>query len=91
MKLKFVNRFSMLAIGSTVAFLGIASLVPAIATAPAPPQLVPAVLGGKPIYILYMTRSGDRALVRCYPGQQPKLQVQTRTDGVKEGLLTCGS
>jgi hypothetical protein len=87
--LKLVSRFSGLAIGSAVTFLGISSLVPAIATAPAPPQLVPAVLGGKPVYILYMTRSGDRALVRCYPGQQPSLSVQTRTDGVKEGLLTC--
>ncbi len=89
--LKLVSRFSGLAIGSTVAFLGISSLMPAIATAPTAPTLSQAVLGGKPIYILSMTRSGDRALVRCYPGQQPKLTVQTRTDGVKEGLLTCGS
>jgi len=89
--MKLVNRFSALAIGSTVAFLGISSLMPAIATAPTPPQLNQAVLGGKPIYVLSMTRSGDRVLVRCYPGQQPKLTIQTRTDGVKEGLMTCGS
>lgn len=89
--LKLSNSFSGFAIGSTLAFLGISGLMPAIATAPAPPSLSQAVLGGKPIYILYMTRSGDRTLVRCYPGQQPKLTVQTRSDGVKEGLLTCGN
>ncbi|MGG6268126.1 hypothetical protein ACQ4M3_31875 [Leptolyngbya sp. AN03gr2] len=89
--LKFVSNFSGLMIGSTVAFLGISSLIPAIATAPTPPQLDRAVLGGKPIHVLSMTRSGDRVLIRCYPGQQPKLTVQTRTDGVKEGLLVCGN
>ncbi|MER3433717.1 MAG: hypothetical protein C4288_09840 [Leptolyngbya sp. ERB_1_1] len=89
--MKLVSRFSGLAIGSTVAFLGISSLMPAIATAPTAPTLNQAVLGGKPVYVLSMTRSGDRVLARCYPGQQPKLTVQTRTDGVKEGLLTCGN
>lgn len=88
---KLLSGFSGLAIGSTVAFLGISGVMPAIATAPAPPSLSQAVLGGKPVYVLYMTRSGDRTLVRCYPGQQPKLTVQTRSDGVKEGLLTCGN
>lgn len=88
---KFVNRFSGLAIGSTIVFLGISGLMPAIATAPTPPQLSQAVLGGKPVYVLSMTRSGDRVLVRCYPGQQPQLTVSTRTDGVKEGLMTCGN
>ncbi len=76
-------------VGSTIAFLGIASFVPAIATAPAPPQLVQAKLNGQPISVLYVTRSSDKVLVRCYPGQQPKVEVTTRTDGVKEGILTC--
>ena len=97
--LKFATRFSQLAIGSAVVLLGVASLVPAInpfgskanATAPIAPQIVPARLNGQPVYILNMTRSGDRVLVRCYPGQQPKVAVKTRADGVKEGTLTCGN
>ncbi|BAU10750.1 hypothetical protein LEP3755_12420 [Leptolyngbya sp. NIES-3755] len=88
---KILSGFSGLAIGSTLTLIGMSSLIPAIATAPTPPQLDRAVLGGKPIHILSMTRSGDRVLVRCYPGQQPKITVQTRTDGVKEGLLVCGN
>lgn len=96
--LKLVTRFSPLVIGSAVVFLGVASLVPAInpfenkanATAPIAPQIIPARLNGQPIYILNMTRSGDKVLVRCYPGQQPKVAVKTRADGVKEGTLTCG-
>ncbi len=72
-------------------FLGIADLVPAIATAPAPPQLVQAKLKGQPVYISYMTRSSDQVLVRCYPGQQPKVAIATRADGVKEGTLTCSN
>ncbi|MBD2068021.1 hypothetical protein H6F93_10875 [Leptolyngbya sp. FACHB-671] len=36
-----------------------------VATAPAPPNLVSAVLGGKPIYVLYVTQSEDTILVRC--------------------------
>ncbi len=78
-----------LAISSAVIMLG-TGLVPAIATAPAPPQLVKGTLNGQPIHILYLTRSGDKVLVRCYPGQQPRIQVRTRGDGVKEGTLTCG-
>ena len=97
--LKLVTRFSPLVIGSAVVCLGAASLVPAInpfgnranATAPTPPQLAPARLNGQPVYVLYMTRSSDRVLVRCYPGQQPKVAVKTKVDGTKEGTLTCGS
>ncbi|WP_421655722.1 hypothetical protein [Leptothermofonsia sp. ETS-13] len=63
----------------------------AIATAPQPPQLVIAKLGGKPVHVLYMTRSGDRVLVRCYPGQTPILTVKDMGEqpGVKEGMLVC--
>lgn len=97
--LKFVTRFSKLAIGSVVVFLGVASLVPTInpfgnkanATAPIAPQIVPARLNGQPVYILNMTRSGDRVLVRCYPGLQPKVAVTTKAGGTKEGTLTCGN
>lgn len=64
---------------------------PAIATAPQPPSLGLAKLGGKPIYVLYVTRSEDRVLVRCYPGQTPTLTVKDMTGqtGVKEGTLVC--
>jgi hypothetical protein len=63
----------------------------AIATAPQPPSLVPAKLGGKPVYVIYITRSEDRVLVRCYPGQTPTLTVKDMTgqQGVKEGTLVC--
>lgn len=89
--LKLLNRFSGLAIGSTVVFAGISTVLPVIAVAPIAPQISQAVLGGKPVYVLNMTRSGDRVLVRCYPGQQPRLTIQTRADGIKEGLMVCGS
>lgn len=64
---------------------------PAIATAPQPPYLVSAKLGGKPVSVLYMTRSGDTVLVRCYPGQTPTLTNKDMAGqaGVKEGTLTC--
>lgn len=88
--LKLVTRFSMTFVGPVVVGLGLVGLMPAIATAPAPPQLVQAKLKGQPVYVLYMTRSRDKVLVRCYPGQQPKVEVATRADGVKEGTLTCG-
>jgi uncharacterized membrane protein len=77
--------------GAIIIFLGIASLVPAIATAPTPPQLVPAKLKGQAVYVLYLTRSSDKVLVRCYPGQQPKVEVQAKADGTQEGILTCGN
>ncbi len=64
---------------------------PAIDTAAAPPSLVPAKLGGKPVYVLYLTRSGDKVLVRCYPGQTPTLTVGAMggQPGVKQGTLVC--
>jgi hypothetical protein len=63
----------------------------AIATAPQPPSITPAKLGGKPVYVLYMTRSEDTVLVRCYPGQTPTLTVKDMAGqtGVKEGTLVC--
>jgi hypothetical protein len=62
-----------------------------VATAPQPPKLVPAVLGGKPVNVLYMTRDGDTVLVRCYPTFQPVLELKDRAGqpGEKEGKLTC--
>ena len=52
-----------------------------VATASLPPNLVPAVLGGKPVYVLYVTRSEDTVLVRCYPGYEPTIVVRSMIDG----------
>ena len=63
----------------------------AIATAPQAPQLVPAILGGKPVHVLYSTRPDDVILVRCYPTYQPSLTVKPMggQPNQKEGTLTC--
>jgi hypothetical protein len=63
----------------------------AIATAPQAPKLVSAILGGKPVYVLYSTRADDVILVRCYPTYQPSLQVRAMggQPNQKEGTLTC--
>ena len=83
-------RFLQVALGSIAMMVGMETFKPAIATAPTPPNLHPAVLNGKSVHVLYMTRSGDKVLVRCYPGQQPKLAVTSKPDGTKEGSLVCG-
>lgn len=62
-----------------------------IATAAQPPKLVPAVLGGKQVYVLYSTQPSDVILVRCYPTYQPVLSVKPMggQPSQKEGTLTC--
>jgi hypothetical protein len=62
-----------------------------LATAALPPSLEPAVLNGRPIHVLYVTRSQDTVLVRCYPGFSPQLQVRPMggNPGQTEGVLTC--
>ncbi|MGF1567555.1 MAG: hypothetical protein ACFCVD_05730 [Nodosilinea sp.] len=67
------------------------SQVPLVATAPAPPSLGPAILNGAPVYVLYVTRSEDTVLTRCYPGFEPQLTVRAMggNAGQKEGVLTC--
>ena len=67
-----------------------------IATAPAPPNLVPAVLGGRPVYVLYVTQSEDTVLVRCYPGYEPTITLRAmgsnpNANTQKEGIMTCRS
>lgn len=67
-----------------------------VATAAAPPTLVSAKLGGRPVHVLYMTRAGDTVLVRCYPGYQPTITIQAMgskpsADAPKEGVMTCKS
>lgn len=65
-----------------------------VATAPAPPNLVPAVLGGRPVYVLYVTQSEDTVLIRCYPGYEPTITVRAmgsdpNADTQREGVMTC--
>jgi hypothetical protein len=67
-----------------------------VATAAAPPNLVPAVLGGKPVYVLYVTQAEDTVLVRCYPGYEPTITVRAmgsnpNANKQKEGVMTCRS
>ena len=87
--LKLIHRFPATLISSMVVFIGIANFIPAIATAPSPPELVKAKSKGKTSYILYVTNS-DKVFVRCYPGLQPKITVRTQKQGTKEGTLSCG-
>ena len=65
-----------------------------MATAATPPFLETAVLGGKPISVLYITRDGDTVLVRCYPGYQPSIKIRAmgsnpNANTQKEGVVTC--
>ncbi|PZO56060.1 MAG: hypothetical protein DCF15_09590 [Phormidesmis priestleyi] len=66
-----------------------------VATAEAPPNLQRAVLGGEPVYVLYVTRNEDNVLVRCYPGYEPTIAVRAMgsnpnaTNVQKEGVMTC--
>jgi hypothetical protein len=88
--IEITELFSRLVLGSTVVVMEMA-IMPAIATAPMAPQLVLASLNGQPIHVLYLTRSTDRVLVRCYPGQQPSIVVRDQVGGTKEGTLSCGN
>ncbi len=90
MTIEITKHFSRFALGWMAVMLGVTTL-PAIATAPMPPELVLAKLNGKPIHVLYLTRSQDRVLVRCYPGQRPSIVVKAKVGGTKEGTLSCGN
>ncbi len=90
MTIEITRHFSRLVLGGLAVVMGIA-ILPAIATAPMPPELVLAKLNGQPIHVLYLTRTKDRVLVRCYPGQQPSIIVKAKVGGTKEGTLSCGN
>ncbi|MBD2248357.1 hypothetical protein [Nostoc sp. FACHB-888] len=65
-----------------------------IATALTPPSLVRAVLGGRPVYVLHVTRSEDTVLVRCYPTYEPTITVRpmggdSNANAQREGVMTC--
>ena len=85
-----ISKRTQLVLGVTVTAIGMVML-PAIATAPMPPQLVVSKLNGRNINILYVTRSTDKVLMRCYPGLQPRLIVRQQAAGTKEGILSCGN
>ena len=85
-----ISKRTQLVLGMTVTAIGMVML-PAIATAPQPPQLVVSRLNGQNVNILYVTRSTDKVLMRCYPGLQPRLIVRQQAAGTKEGILSCGN
>lgn len=65
-----------------------------VATAALPPDLVRAVLGGRPVYVLNVTRTEDTVLIRCYPGYEPTIAVRAmgrnpNANTQKEGVMTC--
>lgn len=84
-----------IALATTLALVGLSLLrpTPALSTVAEAPRLVPAILNGNPISVLYVTRSSDTVLVRCYPGFEPSLTVQAMGGNApqQEGLLTCVS
>jgi hypothetical protein len=88
--IEVTKYFSRLVLRGTAVLVGMTTL-PAIATAPMPPELVSAKLNGQPIHVLYLTRTKDRILVRCYPGLQPSIVVKNKVGGTKEGTLSCGN
>jgi hypothetical protein len=65
-----------------------------MATAATVPSLETAILGGKPISVLYITRADDTVLVRCYPGYQPIMTIRAmgsnpNANTQKEGVVIC--
>jgi hypothetical protein len=65
-----------------------------VATATAPPRLASAILGGKPVHVLYVTQPEDTILVRCYPAYEPAITVRAMGSNPnaktqKEGVMTC--
>ncbi|MBD2178606.1 hypothetical protein H6F42_16940 [Pseudanabaena sp. FACHB-1998] len=65
-----------------------------IATAATAPRLENAILGGKPISVLYITRNSDTVLVRCYPNYQPVMKIRAmgskpNANTQQEGVMTC--
>lgn len=80
---------------ATMAVIGTSLLwrTPAFSTVAEAPRLVPAILNGSPVSVLYITRSSDTVLTRCYPGFEPSLTVRAMGSNADqmEGVLTCVS
>jgi len=65
-------------------------MIPSFSTAPSPPELTKIKVNGKTENILFITRSGDTVLVRCYPGLAPTLTVAQKQPNVSTtGYLKC--
>lgn len=82
-----------LALVTAITVVGLSRLAPGLATVAEAPRLVPAILNGSPVSVLYITRSSDTVLARCYPGFEPSLVVRAMGSNAEqmEGVLTCVS
>ncbi|MGG6237253.1 hypothetical protein ACQ4N7_01335 [Nodosilinea sp. AN01ver1] len=74
-----------------VMVLNLFRVSPALSTVAGAPRLVPAILNGNPVSVLYVTRSSDTVLVRCYPGFEPSMTLRPMSGNSPqgEGVLTC--
>lgn len=74
-----------------VIILNLFEVSPALSTVAQAPRLVPAILNGNPVSVLYVTRSSDTVLVRCYPGFEPSMALRPVVGNSPqgEGVLTC--
>jgi hypothetical protein len=80
-----------------IAIAGIVALVffllwsiPVLSTAPSPPHLTKEKVNGRTENILFITRSSDTVLVRCYPGFVPTLTIGKKQPTVSTtGYLKC--
>lgn len=82
-----------LALVTAMTVAGLGRLAPVLATVAEAPRLVPAILNGSPVSVLYVTRSSDTVLARCYPGFEPSLTLRAMGSNAEqmEGVLTCVS
>lgn len=93
---KLFSKFSKILVvftALTTVLFSVLRADPALSTVAEAPRLVPAILNGSPVSVLYVTRSSDTVLVRCYPGFEPSLTVRTMGGNApqQEGVLTCVS
>ena len=82
-----------LALVTAITVAGLSWSAPGLATVTEAPRLVPAILNGSPVSVLYVTRSSDTVLTRCYPGFEPSLTLRAMGSNTEqmEGVLTCVS
>ncbi len=91
---KLFSRLSAILVVCTALIAVVFSVLnanPALSTVAQAPRLVPAILNGNPVSVLYVTRSSDTVLVRCYPGFEPSLTLRPMGGNQlqSEGVLTC--
>ncbi|MEG4812579.1 hypothetical protein QUA82_34190 [Microcoleus sp. F8-D3] len=89
-----LQSFGAQGVSTEIPDLGSSNQSTLVATAALPPDLVPAVLGGRPVYVLYVTRAEDTVLIRCYPGYEPTIAVRAmgnnpNANTQKEGVMMC--